>query len=308
MIESGRRGTAAADRGQVLTEPRSDHQLGRAGHQGRQPEDVHHRRRVVQRAECRLWLATFDKVNLRAATVVDQRAGSVQRAADIVDDHSMRNAVLAEFEGRNAGALVARPGLVDPDMHVHALLVRKVYGRRRRAPVDRSQRPGIAVRQHIDRAAPFALRNFLEQRQAGAADAEADLDVLIANGRGVAANRLREVRVGRAFDQLQDALDCPAQVDGGRARFEQCSCGPRYLFPGELAVEGRKVKTPRGSSADQRRPAHVHVANGLDSVAPVAKVVHHEIMWQLALVDNLHDPGGAGLQPDRAKVVAGHSA
>ena len=39
-----------------------------------------------------------------------------QVPAGIVGDHGMRNAVLAEFEGGERGALIARPRLVDPDM------------------------------------------------------------------------------------------------------------------------------------------------------------------------------------------------
>jgi hypothetical protein len=46
--------------------------------------------------------------------------------------------------------LVARTGLVDPDMDRDAVIVGAVDRGERGAPVDRSERPGIAMRQHPD--------------------------------------------------------------------------------------------------------------------------------------------------------------
>jgi hypothetical protein len=44
-------------------------------------------------------------------------------AAGIVDDDRMRDTVLAELPGGAAGALVARTGLVDPDMDRDAVIL-----------------------------------------------------------------------------------------------------------------------------------------------------------------------------------------
>src|SRR5262249_54434527 len=75
-----------------------------------------------------------------------------QMAAGIVDDYGVRDAMLAELPGGEAGALVARPGLVDPDMDRHPLIVGAVNRGERGAPVDGGEPPGIAMRQHLDAA------------------------------------------------------------------------------------------------------------------------------------------------------------
>ncbi len=69
-----------------------------------------------------------------------------------------------------------------------------------------------------------------------------------------------------------------------------------------------EIQAPGGRRTDERGAAHVHVLDGFDAVAPVTEVVDHEVVGQLALVDDLDDPGVVGFQPDGAKVVAGHSA
>src|SRR5580692_2517306 len=77
-----------------------------------------------------------------------------QLAAGIVDDDRMRDAVLAELPGGQAGALVARTGLVDPDMDRDALIVGAVDRGERGAPVDGGEPPGIAMRHNLDRPKP----------------------------------------------------------------------------------------------------------------------------------------------------------
>jgi len=61
-----------------------------------------------------------------------------------------RDAVLAELPGGQTGALVARAGLVDPDMDRNALIVGTVDRRERGAPIDRGEPAGIAMRHHLD--------------------------------------------------------------------------------------------------------------------------------------------------------------
>jgi len=70
-----------------------------------------------------------------------------QMAADIVGDDDVRHPVLAQFPGGQAGALVARAGLVDPDMNRDAGIVRDIDGGQRRTPIDRRQPAGIAMGQ-----------------------------------------------------------------------------------------------------------------------------------------------------------------
>ena len=73
-----------------------------------------------------------------------------QVAAGIVDDHRVRDAVPGELARGQRRALIARPGLVDPDMDRKAGIVRLVDRRGGRAPVDRRQPAGIAMGQDIE--------------------------------------------------------------------------------------------------------------------------------------------------------------
>jgi hypothetical protein len=66
----------------------------------------------------------------------------------------VRNAVLAELPGGEAGALVARTGLVDPDMDRDAVIVGAINRGERGAPVDGGEPPGIAMRHNLDRPKP----------------------------------------------------------------------------------------------------------------------------------------------------------
>src|ERR671929_191828 len=65
-------------------------------------------------------IARRSSASLAAGTaVIRRRAGAVtyQSPAGVVDDDGRRDAVPAELPRREAGPLVARPRLVDPDMH-----------------------------------------------------------------------------------------------------------------------------------------------------------------------------------------------
>ena len=81
-----------------------------------------------------------------------------QMAAGVVGDHGVRDAVMPEFPGGERGALIARPGLVDPDVDRDAALMRQVDRRGRRAPIDRRQPAGVAMGQDVDRFAGLLSR------------------------------------------------------------------------------------------------------------------------------------------------------
>ena len=94
-----------------------------------------------------------------------------QMAAGIVRDHRVRHAVMAEFPGGERSALIARPGLVDPDMNLQAAIMRQIDRRRRGAPIDCGEPAGVAMGQDIDRlAGPLRRRDLFDQRQAMPAD------------------------------------------------------------------------------------------------------------------------------------------
>src|SRR5205823_11660794 len=74
-------------------------------------------------------------------------------AAGIVGDNGMRDPMLAELPGGQTGALVARPCLVDPDMHRDAGIVGAVNGGQGSPPIDGREPAGIAMGQDLDAAA-----------------------------------------------------------------------------------------------------------------------------------------------------------
>ena len=103
-----------------------------------------------------------------------------QMAAGVVGDHGVRHAVVAEFPGGQRSALIARPGLVDPDMNLQAAIMRQIDRRRRRAPVDRGEPAGVAMGQDVDGLArPLRRRDLFDQRQTMPADLLVDRDVLL---------------------------------------------------------------------------------------------------------------------------------
>jgi predicted nucleic acid-binding protein len=123
-----------------------------------------------------------------------------EMAAGVVDDDGVRHAVLGEFERGQRRALIARPRLVDEDVHRRAAVVGHVDRRRRGAPIDRRQPAGVAMGQDVDRAPALAVDRF-DQGQAGLADAPVAGDVLVAQGaraRPRAPTRPRRVSPRRA--------------------------------------------------------------------------------------------------------------
>ena len=68
----------------------------------------------------------------------------------VVGDQRVGNAVLGQLPGRQAGALVERTGLVDPDVNRYAAIMGGVNRGGGRTVFDAGQPAGIAVGQHVD--------------------------------------------------------------------------------------------------------------------------------------------------------------
>ena len=108
-----------------------------------------------------------------------------QMAAGVIDDDRMGDTVLAEFPRRQCSALVARPRLVDPDMHGDAGIMRLVDGRGGGAPVDGREPAGIAMGENIDRlAGGLARRRGADEGEAVIADRRTERDILVCDASG----------------------------------------------------------------------------------------------------------------------------
>src|ERR1700733_10101468 len=100
-------------------------------------------------------------------------------AAGIVGDDGVRHTVMRQLPGGERSALVARTGLVDPDMDLQTAVVRQIDRCGGRSPVDGSGPAGMAMREDVDRLIRFLpWGNRLDQRQAIPADRLIDCDVL----------------------------------------------------------------------------------------------------------------------------------
>ncbi len=160
-----------------------------------------------------------------------------QMPAGVVGDHRMGNALLAELEGGERGALIARPGLVDPHMERHALLVGEIDRRRRRAPVDGGEPTRIAVGEHVDRRAQrLARRDLLDHREAVAADAEIDRDVLLTDFGGAGISGGDALAARAVAHRGHDLVERPFEVDRGRPGRDEAPIGALQRFVGGIVL------------------------------------------------------------------------
>ena len=109
-----------------------------------------------------------------------------QMTAGVIRDYRMRHAMVAKFPCRERSALIARPGLVDPDMNLQAAIMRQINRRRRGAPIHRRKPAGIAMGQDIDwLAGPLRRSDLFDQRQA----VPADLPLIATSSSAISAAR-----------------------------------------------------------------------------------------------------------------------
>src|SRR5258707_733398 len=138
-------------------------------------------------------------------------------AADIVDDDGVRDAVLAELPGGQAGALVARPRLVDPDMNGNPVVMRAEHGGERGAPIDSGEPAGIAMSQDIDRrGAVLALPGGADEGAAMRTDRLIDRDILLANLGGAAIRRCDALGGRYRTQTILHVIERPSQIDRRR--------------------------------------------------------------------------------------------
>ena len=98
--------------------------------------------------------------------------------------------MLAEFEGGQRRALIARAGLIDPNVNRNPGIMRVIDRRRRRAPVDTGEPPGVAMGQDVDGFVIFFRRDGFDDVEAMDADTAAHLDVVLGDGSGARVCRL----------------------------------------------------------------------------------------------------------------------
>ena len=174
-----------------------------------------------------------------------------QVAAGVVGDHGVGHAVLAEFPGRQRGALVARAGFVDPDMDGDAGIVGLVDRRERGAPIDGGEPAGVAMGQDVDRARRW--RPACDQRQPVSTDAPrsaATSSSAIAAASRVGGARRRSSAV-RVAEPGRASVERPAQIDRGGAGGGQQPASRSV----QASVEDRRAGRGTGRRRRWRRSA-----------------------------------------------------
>ena len=217
-----------------------------------------------------------------------------QMPAGIIRHHGMRHAMRAQFKGGQGRALVARPGLIHPDMHIQPGIKGLINRAERRAEIHRCQPAGIAMGQHIHPA--LRRGNLGQQRQTMLADQPAGLGIIIGNRCRLGIGQRRALALRHRRQHRHHPLQRPAQIDRRRPGLAQHRRYgmqlPRCRAHGQRQAIGRH-------RADQRRAAHLHGANGMRRLLGRLQTKLLDPPGQHGLVENPHAPA-IGIEPDAA--------
>ena len=145
-------------------------------------------------------------------------------------------------------------------MDIDAGVERRVNRCQRRTVIDRRQPTGVAMRHDVDAFSCGGERT--PQVESMLADAAALADIFLGDTPGFKPGRRRTFGRGKRLQACTHACQCPVQIDGGRTGgAEQVNGGGQRGIVGTfLHCQGDAIG--RGD-ADQRRPAHLHVADGV---------------------------------------------
>ena len=229
-----------------------------------------------------------------------------QMATGVVDDHGVGNPFPPELIGGERRALVARSGLIDPDMHVQTSAVGLVNRCQGRTPVDCGQPPGIAMGEHIERLA-------LPLRRPGGGQLLKDLEAVIsdggAHGHIFIGDRCRFLpgRCGPLFGrqrlhQLPHPLQRPTQIHRRGPRGIQLFKRIRQSSIRWVVLQRQHQAIGTGDP-DQWRSPHHHGANGLSGLRTAAQGSRCKAMGQQGLINHAHR-AAVGLEPNRAPGLA----
>ena len=209
--------------------------------------------------------------------------------------------VLAELPGGQAGALVARPGFVDPDMDRDAGIMGAIDRRQRRAPVDGGEPAGIAMGQHLDRLrGAAALPRLLDQPGAMPADRAADRDIGLGDlagpgqRRGERGLRRRRPQCAAISPSAQRRLTAVGRVAASpaAARTDRRRRSGRRPSPAPC----HRLRPRR--SAGRRAPASSRIARAASS-SVARRRRSTSSMRQPGLIDDLDRRRRSARQPDR---------
>ena len=140
-------------------------------------------------------------------------------AAHIIGDDSVRHAVLPQFPGGQARALVARASFIHPHVYLYPFVVSRVNGRGGGTIIHKGQPARIAVGQNIDRFTAFAPADLFDDGNPVFTQAAAELGIFIGDVPGRLAGSLDfclDIAAG-GLNRFQLPVHRPGQIYGCRA-------------------------------------------------------------------------------------------
>ena len=207
--------------------------------------------------------------------------------ADIVDDDGMRHPVLPKLPGGESGALIARAGFVDEDMHRDAGRVRRVDRRRRGAPVDGRKPAGVAMSQDVDRASRMALGKVPQKPETVASHRSTQRDILLRHRIGFGVSGRLALRDSQGRQRRPHLIHRPGQIYRRWARRAQKSGRVSEMAVGRVFARRERHAVGRGH-ADQRGAANMHLPDSPFRVADVSKFEDGAGVRETHLVDDAH--------------------
>ena len=142
-------------------------------------------------------------------------------AAGIVGQDGVGDAMAAQLERGQRGALVAGAGFVHPDMQGDAGVMRQIDGRQRGAVIHRRQPAGIAMGEDVEFLAGLLGGDLADDLQPVFADGLAHGHIFVGDGGGFLPGQGGAL-IARAVQQrVPHAPQGPAQIDGGGPGFGQ---------------------------------------------------------------------------------------
>ena len=229
--------------------------------------------------------------------------------AGIVGNYCMRYAMLQQLKGSDARALIAGAGFIYPNMHRDAGIVGGINGRGGCAVVDTGNPAGIAVGKDVDRRPVFLLADRFDKREAVLTNEPAVLHAFLGDiPGGLQGGGCLAFQISLRIYFLQAVANSIGEVDRSRAGLQQgVGCFPDIFRQAALICRSFKHSAvePVGSrGTNEGRSPHVHIFDGFRKIAEPTQVFNHQLMRQVALIDNLNNAGLIGFFPDRTEVVA----
>lgn len=224
--------------------------------------------------------------------------GAEQGGGHGISDECAGDLLVDELKGRQAAALVVRPGLGAEGVLQQALAAKGADDAEGGAVAGCGQRPGVAVRQDGDLLLGGCASIGTEPLGAVVADGQVGLEILAEDVLGLLNECLDDVFLARAAPQASDCrlelVDGVGQVNGGRTAllevvegFVDVSDGVVGGGGGDGALVQLNGKTEAGDDGDGRGAADAHRGDAVKGLTACRDLIVVEFVGEAKLVEDL---------------------